>query len=366
MKTAIFHQALDNIGGAEIVTLTLARGLEADIYTTNINREKIIAFGFEDILPRLRSIGQIPVKAPFRQQLALRKFRSLDLSGQYDRFVISGDWAVGAAVNNHPNVWYAHGPLDELWEFKNQVRGEALAWWMRPIFDIWTATNRKLVKRYARHVDRWVCNSKNVRKRILKIFGSEATVIYPPIETNHYRYEKPKGYWLSVNRLVGHKRIEIQLEAFRNMPDKRLVIAGSYEKGARQFESYKQKLERLKPENVTLLHWVSDEELKTLYAECIGFLTTAEREDFGMTAVEAMAAGKPVIAPDDGGYRESVIQDKTGVLVHEMDAERLAEAVKTIDLKLQSDPLRYRDACCARAKEFDADTFIKKMNSLLP
>ena len=365
MKTAIFHQALDNIGGAEIVTLTLARGFEADVYTTNISREKITAFGFEDVLPRLRSIGRIPVKAPFRQQLALWKFRRLDLSGQYDRFVISGDWAVGGAVNNHPNLWYAHGPLDELWEFQNHVREETLAWWMRTAFDVWVALNQRLVKRYARHVDRWACNSENVKKRIKKIFGASAAVAYPPVQTSEYHYESPRGYWLSVNRLVGHKRIEIQLEAFRKMPNKRLVIAGSYEKGARQFESYKEKLEQLKPENVTLLHWVSDKELKTLYAGCIGFITTAEREDFGMTAVEAMAAGKPVIAPDDGGYRESVVQGKTGILLHEMNMERLAEAVKAIDLELQNDPLRYRDACRARAKEFDTSIFIEKVNASL-
>ncbi len=363
MKTAVFHHALDSIGGAELVTFTLARTYHADVYTTNIDRKKIADMGFADVIPRIHSIGTLTAKAPFRQEIALWKFRNLDLSGQYDRFIIASDWAIGGAVKNHPNLWYVHGPLDELWALKAHVRSKMLAWWMPPIFDAWAAVNRYLIKRCAARVDRWVCNAQNTKERIAKIFDAEATVAYPPTETARYHYENPKGYWLSVNRLTSHKRIEIQLDAFRRFPEKRLIVVGDYEKGARQFESYKRELERLKPENVIFRYWVSDEELKKLYAECIGFVTTAEREDFGMTAVEAMASGKPVIAPDDGGYRESIIQEKTGVLVHEMNADRLVEAIKTIDLELQKDPFRYRDACRARAKEFDTSNFIRKVNS---
>ncbi|MCL4392496.1 glycosyltransferase [Patescibacteria group bacterium] len=365
MRTALFHHALDSIGGAELVTFALARAYHADIYTTNIDRKKIAEMGFADVIPRIHSIGTLTAKAPFRQEIALWKFRHLNLSGRYDRFIISSDWAIGGAVKNHPNLWYVHGPLDELWELKDHVRKKMLAWWMPPIFDAWTLVNRHLIKRCVAHVDRWACNAENTKRRIAKIFSKEAIVVHPPTETGSYRYEDPKGYWLSVNRLTSHKRIELQLDAFRSLPEERLIIVGDYEKGARQFESYKKELEGLRPKNAEFRYWVSDEELKKLYAGCIGFVTTAEREDFGMTAVEAMAAGKPVIAPDDGGYRESVVQGKTGILLHEMNMERLAEAVKTIDLELQNDPLRYRDACRARAKEFDTSIFIKKMNSLL-
>ena len=87
MKIVIFHNFMDNIGGAEIVALTLARELGADLYTTNIDAEKIGKMGYDDVLPRIYSIGQIPKQAPFRQQLAFWKFRWLNLSGKYDFFI---------------------------------------------------------------------------------------------------------------------------------------------------------------------------------------------------------------------------------------------------------------------------------------
>ena len=111
MKIAIFHNFLDNIGGAEIVTLTLARELNADVYTTNIDYDKIKKMGFENIV--IKSIGKIPINAPFRQQMALWRFRRLKLKN-YDFYIIAGDWAISGAVNNKPNLWYVHSPIREI------------------------------------------------------------------------------------------------------------------------------------------------------------------------------------------------------------------------------------------------------------
>ena len=112
MKIAILNSFLDNIGGAEIVTLTMAREFNADIYTTNINKEKIEKMGFIDVIPRIYSIGKVPTQAPFKHQLTFWKFRYLNLKEKYDFFIISGDWAMSGAVNNYPNLWYVHSPLN--------------------------------------------------------------------------------------------------------------------------------------------------------------------------------------------------------------------------------------------------------------
>lgn len=121
MKIAIFHQFMDNIGGAELVVLALARGLDADIYTTSLDPEKIRAMGYEDVVPRITSVGNVPKMAPFRQQLALWRMRNLDANkilrkrdphaAPYDFFIIAGDWAVSATVKNKQNLGYIHPPV---------------------------------------------------------------------------------------------------------------------------------------------------------------------------------------------------------------------------------------------------------------
>jgi len=189
-------------------------------------------------------------------------------------------------------------------------------------------------------------------------------VINPPVSTSDYTGRKSEGYWLSVNRLVMHKRIELQTEAFKSLPDEKLIIVGSYEEGVTQFESYKSYIEKIKPSNVTIVHWVDDQKLKDLYAGCKGFITTAKDEDFGMTVLEAMAAGKPVIAPQEGGYKETVTSS-TGVLIDSIDSTKVLVAIKNILENLQNNPDKYKEACLARSSEFDTSVFISKIKQEL-
>lgn len=359
MKIAIFHNYMDNIGGAELVTLTLARGLGADIYTTNINKEQIKKLGFSNL--KIKSIGKLPLNAPFRQQLALWKFRRLKLTG-YDFYIISGDWAISAAVNHKPNLEYFHSPLNEIWEFKDYIRDNWLPAWKRPIYDLWVLYNRRLYRKYFKHVQKKVCNSENTRKRIKKYLNSEAVVINPPIETPKYKCKKHGDYWLSVNRLFKHKRVEMQTKAFKNLPKEKLIIVGSYEK-ARHFQEYANYIKKIKPKNVELLSWVDDKKLLELYAGCKAFLATAINEDFGMTPIEAMASGKPVIAGNEGGYKETIINGKTGILINNITSKKLTEAIKKMseELKSRKNQEKYKQACLKQAKKFGTKIFIRKI-----
>lgn len=363
MKIAIFHNFIDNIGGAEMVSLTLARELNADIYTTNINEKMINSMGFSDVFPRIKSIGKIPTKAPFRQQLAFWKFRKLNLGNKYDFYIISGDWAMSGVVNNKPNLWYIHAPLNEIWQFKNYVKKELMVFWKRPIFELWGQFNRILTLKYAKNVGVWVCNSKNTQNRIRKYYKKDATIINPPIYTNKYSFSEFGDYWLSVNRLVVNKRIEIQTKAFQKLPNEKLIMVGSYEREAEQFENYKSKIEKNLPSNISVLHWVNNDELQNLYNNCKGFITTAMDEDFGMTVVEAMASGKPVIAPNEGGYKETVINGKTGILIDDIDENKLAETIKKLGIELDSVEKQnyYKNNCLEQAKKFDVEVFIQKI-----
>ena len=364
-RIAIFHNFLDNIGGAEIVALTLARELHADLYTTNIHRKNIAKMGFTDVLPRIHSIGSVPTKAPWKQQAAFYRFRRLNLKGEYDFFIIAGDWAMSAAVNNKPNMWYVHSPLNQLWAFKQYVQKELIPLWKVPFFEVWVHINRLLSRRYAHHVQTWVCNSQNTRKRILKYYHKDAIVIHPPIYTKNYFSHSTKNYWLSVNRILHTKRIDMQMKAFAQLPQERLIIVGSYEKGVQPFEEYKNYIKSIKPKNVIIQSWVNAAQLKKRYAECKGFITTARDEDFGMAPVEAMASGKPVIAADEGGYKETIIHGETGVLIPNITPKKLAQCVNELSQQLKKHPHRYEHACRQRATSFDTKRFIQHIKRLL-
>jgi glycosyltransferase involved in cell wall biosynthesis len=109
-----------------------------------------------------------------------------------------------------------------------------------------------------------------------------------------------------------------------------------------------------------MLSSVSDDELIDLYARCKGLICTSHNEDFGLAPVEAMASGKPTVAVKEGGFKETVIQGKTGMLV-EKDKDQRKEAI----IKISNKPEHYKDSCMARAKEFDISIFMEKMRKLI-
>lgn len=361
MRIAIFHSFMDNIGGAEMVTLTLARELEAHIYTTNLNIKRIEEMGFKDVVPRIHSIGKVPIQAPFRHQMASFRFRRLNLKGQYDFFIISGDWAMSGAVHNSPNIWYAHCPLHELWAYVEKIKTRMIPKWQIPIYEMWVRWNRKLTLSYANHVNGWVCNSENTRQRVLKYYKKNATIIFPPTYTSKYSPREKGDYWLSVNRLIANKRIEIQLKAFSKLPNEKLIIVGSYEKGARQFESYKHFLESLQPANVEIKHWVPQDALIDLYSRAKGLIITAEQEDFGMTAIEAMASGKIVIAPNEGGFKETILNGKTGILINDINEDKLKDTILALENNSLLSVTYSEKVSLAQAQKYDVAVFTKQI-----
>jgi len=358
MKIAIFHNFMDNIGGAEKFVLTLAKELDADVYTTNFDTEKIKKMGFAKV--RIYSIGKVPINAPFRQQIALWRFRRLNLGKTYDFYIIGGDWAVSGAVNNKPNLWYVHSPVREIWDLHEYTRKNMVVWHKRLFFDIWVLLNRFLYNKYIGFVDCIICNSQNVQKRVKKYLKKESDVFYTLIDLNKYKYKKNGDYWLSVNRLIGHKRVDLQIRAFQELPNEKLIIVGCYEK-SKHFLDYANYIKKIKPQNVEIKSWVDDKELIELYANCKGFITTAKDEDLGLTPIEAMACGKPVIASNEGGYKETVINGKTGILIDDIDADKLVNAIKLVG----ENPEKYKKACLKQASNFGTEVFVKKIKKLM-
>ena len=344
VKIAIFHDYFGAIGGGERVVIAMAKILDADIITTDTDAVKKIDPGV-----RVISLGKT-IKYPGLKQIsATLKFYFSDFSKKYDLFIFSGNWAHYAAHRHHPNIWYCYTPVRAFYDLYPTFlsRQGAVS---RLFFRTWVFLHRKWDQRSIAQIDRIIAISRNVQDRISRYHHRDAELIYPPVDTSQFHCIEYRNFWLSVNRLYPEKRIELQIEAFRQVPEELLVIVGGYSEGDHA-AIYAEKIRHELPSNVTLRGEVTGDEIVDLYARCKAHICTALDEDYGLTPLEAMASGKPVVAVDEGGYRETVT-DKTGVLV----APSVDSLVKGIRFVAQN-PERYRDACLARAREFDLAEF---------
>lgn len=354
MKVAIFHDYFGAIGGGEKLVLMLAQRLNADIITTDVNIESINKMGFGDL--NIESIGNTAKIAPLKQISASFRFATCDFSKKYDFFIFSGNWAHFAAKKHKPNLYYCHTPTRAFYDlYDTYIKKHSLI--ISFLFIIWVQLHKRISEHYVCHVCSIVSNSMNTQNRIRKYLHRESEIVYPPVDTSKFNCKEYGDFWLSVNRLYPEKRVELQIEAFREIHDEKLVIVGGYSKGDHA-EKYAKDIIAKLPNNVSIVGEISEKELIDLYSRCKGFICTAIDEDFGMTPVEAMASGKPVVAVNEGGFRETVT-NATGILV-DPTHQSLMDAVRSVS----KNPNVYKKDSFERAKMFDISIFeakIKKM-----
>jgi len=357
MKIGILHNYFDNIGGAEKLVLMTARKLRADIFTTNIDYKGIKKFGFNDV--KIKSIGKVPKNWPNKQLKTLWLFRSLKLKN-YDAFFISGEWALAAAKKNKPALWYVHSLPKYIYDLYEQSLSEQRNIIYKNIFKVCSFFFKCFLVKYSSYPEKIATNSSYTQKNLNANLNKNSIILYPPINVNLYCYEQCENFWLSVNRISKHKRLELQLAAFSLLPQEKLFIVGAPEK-TKGGEKYYQHLKDISPKNILFLGEITDEKLKKLYAQCRGFITTAKNEDFGITPIEAMASGKPVIAPAEGGYKETLLDEKTGILIENIDVDKLKVAIK----KIGRNPASYKNSCLIQAKKFDTEIFIEEIKKII-
>ncbi|HEY3422921.1 MAG TPA: glycosyltransferase [Methanocellaceae archaeon] len=357
MRVAIFHDYFSFIGGGEKLVLTLARHLNADIITTNVDYDLISRMGFDDV--RVISLGTLTGIEPLKQIQATWKFAACDFRGKYDFYIFSGNWAHHASKRHRPNLYYCHAHVRVFYDLKEQTVKALRNPLKRLLARAWIYAHSYYDKRSIARVDRIVANSRCIARRIKKYLGRESVVVYPPSDTSRFEYAGDEGFWLSVNRLFPEKRIEVQLGAFARMPDQNLVIIGGGDRGEYS-GSYARMIKENLPPNVRLVSDLPEEKLIEYYGRCRGFIATSENEPFGMAAVEAMASGKPVIAVNEGGFVESVLDGRTGRLIR-CSEDELIRAVREVG-RYAAD---FRDACIARSKKFDVSAFFSAMDALI-
>jgi glycosyltransferase involved in cell wall biosynthesis len=284
--------------------------------------------------------------------LAIEQF---DLSA-YD-LILSSSHAVAKGVitgANQLHICYCHSPIRYVWDLTHQYLRESgltkglkgwLAKYILHRLRIWDA-------RTANGVDEFIANSHYIARRIKKTYGRAAEVIYPPVEIDKFALRQEKeDFYFTLSRMVPYKKINMIVEAFSGMPEKRLIVAGD----GPDFK----KIRALAGPNVELVGYQPTDAIIDYMQRAKAFVFAAE-EDFGIVPVEAQACGTPVIAYGRGGALETVISGISGLFFDEQTPESLRDAIARFEKHYGDfDPSLIR----ANALQFSADKFRENFRS---
>lgn len=337
MKVALVHDYLSEYGGAERVLESLVEMFpDAPIYTAFKIEESTAGKYFKNTEVKESFLAPIlkwkKLYSPLRF-LAPLVWESFDFS-DYDLVISSASWYITKGIKTEgktKHLCYLHTPPRYLYGYKTAIEWQR--YWLVKIY-------AKLVNGFLRRYDFWAAqkpdliasNSENVKERCKKLYKRESEVIYPPVKVEEIikktREIQKEDYFLIVSRVVGSKGIDMAMKAAIELGFK-LKIVG--EKAGLLWEE--SKIENLKENNIEFLGRIEDEELWQVYARAKGFLALAYDEDFGMTVVEAQAAGTPVLAYFGGGYKETIIENKTGIFFRKYELKNLIETIKNFEKK---------------------------------
>lgn len=357
MKVAIVCDWLVTYAGAERVLEQILKIYpEADLFClVDFVPEKERGF-LRGKKPKTTFLQTFPgAKKRYRSYLPLMPLaiEQLDVSG-YD-LVISSSHCVAKGIMTGPDqvhISYVHSPVRYAWDLQHQYLQEA---GMTKGLKSWIA---RLILHYIRMwdyrtangVDYFIGNSQFIARRIKKVYGREADVIYPPVNIDNFSLcTEKEDYYLTASRMVPYKKMRLIVEAFNQMPDKKLIVIGA----GPEYE----KTKAIARKNVNMMGFQPFDVLKEKMQHAKAFVFAAE-EDFGITPVEAQACGTPVIAYGKGGSLETVRgQDKdnpTGIFFKEQTVESICDAVKRFeDLKTKILP----EDCRKHAEEFSEERF---------
>jgi glycosyltransferase involved in cell wall biosynthesis len=353
-RVALVHDYLNQYGGAERVLEALhALFPGAPVFTSIYDADAMpAAYRGWDI--RTSFMQRLPGwRRHFRRYLPLypSAFEAFDLSG-YD-LIISSSSAFAKGIIPPPgalHVCYCHTPMRFAWRTGDYVRREGIGGVQGAILPVLLTYVRLWDAASAPRVDAFVANSGEVAARIRRLYGREATVIPPPVELPPFAPRPPGDYYLAGGRLIPYKRLHLAIEAFNRLRLPLVVFGEGRERAA---------LEAMAGPTIRFTGWVSEDERRALLAGCRAFIFPGE-EDFGIAPLEAMAAGRPVIAFAAGGALETVVEGVTGRFFQLPSAAALAAAVAVARCD------RYDAAAIRRhAEGFGTDVFLARMQDFI-
>ena len=361
MRIALVHDYIKEYGGAERVLEELHKLFpDAPIYTAFYKKDS-------QTYERLKGAKIIPswvhyipyfadkLHSPLRFITPLI-WGSFNFS-KYDIVIGSASWYITKGFNkgSAKEICYCHTPPRWLYGYRTSIEWQRF--WPVKLYGMIVGHFMRLYDfKAAQKVDYFIANSEEVAARIKKFYRRDATVIYPPVSLPSVPKDiKKQNYYLTVSRIVGTKGLSFAVEAAERIGFKLKIVGAP----AGYYTEYKS-LSAKSSKNVEFLGYVTDEELVRLYAEAKAFLALAEDEDFGITPVESMLCGTPVVAFHGGGYKETVIDGKTGVFFREYNVNSLVETIKKFEkTKISS------EACRKQAQKFSSEVFDRKIKDFV-
>jgi glycosyltransferase involved in cell wall biosynthesis len=332
LKTAIVHEWLVNYAGSEKCVESFTNiWPDAPVYAL----VDFLTDGQRDIIlkgkhAKTSFIQRLPyANTQHRKYLPLfpKAIESFNL--KEFNLIISSSHSVAKGVRTKKNqlhICYCHSPMRYAWDEADYYLSEANlnAGVKGKLAKLVINYLRKWDVKSAKNVNYFIANSNHIAQKIKRIYNRDADVIYPPVDTQKFSLNSEKeDFYLTASRLVPYKRIDLIVDAFATMLDKKLVVIGSGPE--------KEKILSKATPNIDVIGYQDFESLKSYMQKAKAFVFAAD-EDFGIIVVETMACGTPVIAGNYGGTAESVINGETGILFPEQTVDSIVDAVKKFDV----------------------------------
>jgi len=365
-KVAIVHDWLLVDGGAEVVLKHLLQLFpKADIYTMLDklpSQNRAFLKNHKIYTSVLQKYDLIAKNHKYFTPCMPYLIEQFDLSS-YD-LVISSSHFVAKGVITHPDqlhVAYIYSPMRYAWDLYYEYdRIGALGSGLKKFFmKRWLHKMRIWDFVSGARPDYLISDSKFIEKRIQKTWRRDSTVIYPPVEVKDAIYSEDKeDYYVTLSRLVEYKRVDIIVESFNDMSDKKLIVIGEGRS--------KEKLELMANENISFTGYLSKKEAMKIVSKAKGFIFMP-KEDFGIVPIEAQACGTPVVAYGGGGALETVLVGKTGLFVNEQNKESLKEAIREFENQefLSSDCRKFADKFSPEVFNEKITNFIEKCEGIV-
>ena len=353
----VLHDYMQVNGGAERLVSTIAQaypGFSLGVSGIYPDFSESVDFCEMD----LRLLCRLPQWFPRIPKALLTFGRRLPCIENANVVIYSGVYTPLAVRSQKQGrrIYYCHTPprfaFDRMNEYLKKVPTP-----MRSVVAVAIDAYRQAYTSAVAEMDVILTNSDHVRKRMENLLKVVSQVVYPPVNIDAFKWKAQGDYYLSLGRLEPNKRVDLVVKAFMRMPDKKLIVAS----GGSQFESLRKLANGYS--NITLIGWKRDEDMANLIANALACVYIPFDEDFGMSAVESMAAGKPVIGVAEGGMLETVLDGQTGVLLPpNPEIEHIEVAVREMTAR-SALLMRYR--CEHRARSFTESQFLEHLGSFV-